>query len=177
MAEKALLTEVKQVMTSALTRTRAYFESEFSISSDEFPPEEGDADSLTLLDMTAIIGLGGTINLFIAFSFEEKLIRTLYERMTEGMKIAPDEVTMLKEATAGEIINIVIGHCTADLQALDKQGVSITPPTVLGRVKTLQRFEDALFHTRSLITPFGRMDVNLIGPRDLFDTTLERQQP
>ncbi|MDP2752433.1 MAG: chemotaxis protein CheX [Rhodocyclaceae bacterium] len=177
MSEKPLLTEIKQVMDSALARTRSYFESEFSITTDEFPPEEGEANSLTLLDMTAVIGLGGTINLFIAFSFEENLIRTLYEKMTEGMKIAPDEVTMLKEATAGEIINTVIGHCTVDLQTLDQQGVSITPPTVLGRVKTLQRFEEAMFYTRSLITPFGRMDVDLIGPRDLFDTTLERQPP
>lgn len=169
----SLLPEVIQVMDSALTRTSAYFKSEFGIRSEILPPHEGEAEALVLLDMTAVIGLGGTINLFIAFSFHDELIHALYQKMTEGMKIAPDEVPELKAATAGEIINIVIGHCTMDLGHLDQNGVTITPPNILGRVRTIPRLENAMFYQRTLDTPLGCLDVDLIGPRDLFNINLD----
>ena len=48
---------VQEVMQSAIGRTRSYFESEFNISVTEVDTGVGNLDSLTLLDMTAIIGM------------------------------------------------------------------------------------------------------------------------
>ncbi len=87
MISKKLNAEVHQVMQSALARTRSYFESEFGISETVVETGAGDVNSLTLLDMTAIIGMGGQINLLIAFSFQSSLIDALYQRMTSDLAL------------------------------------------------------------------------------------------
>lgn len=173
MLNKKLNAEVHQVMQSALARTRSYFESEFGISETVVETGEGDVNSLTLLDMTAIIGMGGQINLLIAFSFQSSLIDALYQRMTSDLDVQPDKIEMYREAAAGDVVNTVLGHCTIDLQKLDQQGISMTPPVILDQVKTIQRMKNSMFHTQSLSTALGRMNISLVGPRELFDTDLE----
>jgi CheY-specific phosphatase CheX len=173
MLNKKLNAEVHQVMQSALARTRSYFESEFGISETVVETGAGDVNSLTLLDMTAIIGMGGQINLLIAFSFQSSLIDALYQRMTSDLDVQPDKIEMYREAAAGDVVNTVLGHCTIDLQKLDQQGISMTPPVILDQVKTIQRMKNSMFHTQSLSTALGRMNISLVGPRELFDTDLE----
>ena len=80
---------------------------------------------------------------------------------------------MFREATAGDIANIVLGHCTMDFQELDRQAISLTPPVILDKVKHIHRMKNALFYTQSLSTEFGRMSINLVGPPELFNTKLE----
>ena len=173
MISKKLNAEVHQVMQSALARTRSYYESEFGISETVVETGAGDVNSLTLLDMTAIIGMGGQINLLIAFSFQSSLIDALYQRMTSDLDVQPDKVEMFREAAAGDVVNTVLGHCTIDLQKLDEQGISMTPPVILDQVKTIQRMKNSMFYTQSLCTALGRMNISLVGPRELFDTDLE----
>lgn len=168
-----VLPEIECVMDSALAQTCRYFASEFAMQADLLPPQTGNAESLTLRDMTASIGVGGAIDLFIAFSFQEGLIQALYERMTAGMNILPEEVEKLRKDAAGEIVNIVVGHCTADFQRLDLRRIPITPPVVLEHVKTIPLVPNAMFYQRRISTPFGTMDVNLIGPMALFTSGLD----
>ena len=165
--------EVMQVMQSVITRMRSYFDGEFGIGLIESEHGGGDLDSLTLLDMTAIISLGGAVNLLIAFSFDEGLIHALYERMTVNFEVQAGEVRMFREATAGDVINTVLGHCTLDFQGLDKQAISLTPPVIIYKVKHIHQMKNAMFYTQSLNTEFGRMDINLVGQRELFNTNHE----
>lgn len=164
---------VQEVMQSAIGRTRSYFESEFNISVTEVDTGVGNLDSLTLLDMTAIIGMGGLVNLLIAFSFQDGLINALYQRMTEGMEVQPDEVEMYREAAAGEVVNTVLGHCTIDLQEIDDRGISMTPPVILDKAKTIRRMKNSMFYTQSMSTALGSMTISLVGPRELFETNLD----
>ena len=173
MSDEKLNIEVMQIMQSVITRTRAHFESEFGICLAETNCNAGRLDTLTLLDMTAIIGMGGAVNLLIAFSFQEGLINAMYERMTNGLGIQPDEVDMYREAAAGEVVNTILGHCTIDLQDLDRRGIAMTPPVILDRVKTIRRMKEAMFYTQSLDTALGCMTISLVGPRGLFNTKLE----
>jgi len=165
--------EVGQVMQSAIVRTRNYLETEYSISVTEVDSGTGDLDSLVLLDMTTIIGIGGRINLLIAFSFQDGLVNALYQRMTDDFEVQPEEVEMYREATIGEVVNTILGHCTIDLQKLDRQGISMTPPIVLDRAKTIRRMKHSVFYTQGLNTIFGRMNISLVGPRELFNTHLD----
>jgi CheY-specific phosphatase CheX len=173
MTDRKLVDEVQQVMQSAITRTCNYFESEYRIAVTEVNNGAGDLESLTLLDMTAIVGMGGRINLLITFSFEDGLINILYQRMTEDIGVQPDEVEMYREAAAGELVNTIVGHSTMDLQHLDHQGISMTPPIILDRAKTIRRMKNSMFYTQGLNTIFGRMNISLVGPRELFDTNLD----
>jgi CheY-specific phosphatase CheX len=160
-------------MQSVITRTRAYFDGEFGISLIESDSGSGDLGSLTLLDMTAIIGMGGEVNLLIAFSFDEGLINALYERMTADFEVLADEVGIFREAAAGEVVNTVLGHCTVDFQGVNRQAISLTPPVIIDKVKHIYRMKNAMFYTQKLNTEFGCMDINLVGPRELFKTYLE----
>jgi len=173
MSNTRVLDEVEQVMQSAIARTRSYFDNEFRVSVDEVQSGAGDLDSLTLLDMTAIIGMGGRVNLLIAFSFDEGLINTLYQRMTDDLDVQPSEVQMYREATAGEVVNTILGNCTIDLQKLDQQVISMTPPIVLDHTKTIRRMRNSMFYTQGLHTAFGSMTISLVGPRELFETNLD----
>ncbi len=173
MPDSKLIDEVGQVMRFAIARTRSHFESEYGIGVTEAESGGGDLDSLTLLGMTAIIGMGGSVNLLIAFSFQEDLIDVLYRRMTHDFDVQPDEVEMYREAAAGEVVNTILGHCTIDLQNLDRPVISLTPPVILDQAKTIRRMKDAVFYTQSLSTVFGRMNISLVGPRDLFDSRLD----
>jgi CheY-specific phosphatase CheX/signal transduction histidine kinase len=165
--------EIESVMNSALARTCEYLASEFGVRAELPPPQSGGADALTLRDMTAVIGVGGSIDLFIALSFQDGLIQALFERMTEGMAIAPGEAEQFKRNAAGEIANIVVGHCTFDFQKRDARGIPITPPVVLESAKTIPRLKGAVFHQRRMITEFGAMDVSLVGPVALFTASLD----
>lgn len=168
-----LVSKFSRVMESALAQTCAYVETEFGIETNSQPPRAGDVETLELRKMTAIIGVGGVIDLFVAFSFEDSLIQALYMRMTEGMGITPEEEEEYRKATAGEMVNIVMGHCATDLQDMDTEVIPITPPTVLNLVKVVPRLKNAVFHLRSISTPFGAMDVYLIGPKELFSDSLD----
>lgn len=168
-----LIAEVERVMQFTIARTRSHLESEFGIAVNETDSRGGDLDSLTLHDMTAIIGMGGSVNLLIAFSFQDAVIDALFQRMTAGLEVHPEEVEMYRESAAGEVVNTILGNCTIDLQQANEPVISMTPPVILDRVKTIRRMKDAMFYTQSLSTDCGRMDISLVGPRELFDTRLE----
>lgn len=173
MLDRKLTKHVELVMSSAVSRTRSYFNSEHGINVTESRSEGGDLDSLTLLDMTAIIGMGGSVNLLIAFSFQDALVDALFERMAADFDIAPDKIEIYREAAAGEAVNTILGHSTIDLQSTNGSAISMTPPVILDRVKTIRRMKNAMFYTRSLDTDFGRMDISLVGPQELFDIRLD----
>lgn len=168
-----LLPNIARVMDSALANICEYMADEFEIDATVKQLVSGEITALTLREMTSIIGIGGAVDLFMAFSFEQSLIQALYDKMTEGMEISEEEAAEMKNATAAEIINIIAGHCTTDLQDMDSEIISITPPTVLNLVKTVPKMERAIFHLRTITTASGDLDIYLIGPRELFSDHLD----
>ncbi len=167
------LGKIKRVMAATLDRTQDYLRSEFGLQVTPQAPRAGDLEALELRGTTAVIGIDGVIDLYVAFSFDLALLEKLYAQMTEGMEIGADEAEEMKNATAGEIMNIVLGHCTLDLQDLDSEIISISPPNVMNLVKTVPRIKDAVFHLRSMVTEHGAIDVYLIGPKALFSESLD----
>lgn len=165
--------EFMLLIQSAIKMTRAYFESEFGIGVTEADHGCGDLDSMKLLDMTATVEIGAPFNLLVAMSFQEELLAALYERMTDGFDVQPDEVEMYRIAAAGDVVNTVIGHCTTDLQELNMSGISLTPPIVLDSENTIQPIENGMFYRQSLDTEFGRMDINLVGRREQLSAAMD----
>jgi len=172
MSEEKLSGAATEIMQSAIARTRAYFDSEYGINVAEIESHVGDTASLTLLDMTAIIGLGGQINLLVAFSFQESLVNSMYAKMNAGFDVPENEVDMYREATVGEVVNTILGHCTIDLQKLDNQGIPMTPPVIIDHIKTIRRMKNTIFFTQSLDTPLGQINISLIGSKELFNSAL-----
>jgi CheY-specific phosphatase CheX len=122
-----------------------------------------------LLDMTAMIGFGGQIGLRVAFSFQNSLVDALYSEMTAGFDDIPGEVGTHREAVIGEVVNIILGHCTIDLQHLDQHGIPMTPPHILGRGAAISGADGDMFYTQGFNTERGRLAISLVGPGELFD--------
>lgn len=169
MPEKQL---IRDVVTATLARTRSYLAEEFGIDVRRISRDSGNIELLAIHDLTAIVGVGGPVNLLVAFSFERELANVLYQRMTEGMDVAPGEEDLYRGSVVAEIVNTVIGNCTADFQQAD-QRISLTPPVVLDQAKRIQRMKNATFISRTVHTDFGCLDINLVGPTELFDDKLD----
>ncbi len=165
---------IAKVMRSVLFRTHAYFANEFGISVTENNQCVGEIETINLLDMTAIINIGGAINLLIAFSFQESLLNAIYGEMTDGLGIPFNEIDRYRKAAAGDVINTVLGHCTIDLQKLDQNGVIITPPLIIRDVKKIRHLKNAMFCTQNLNTPLGCMTISVVGQKELFGTNFNQ---
>lgn len=170
--QNRLTDEIELVMRAIIAKTRNYFESEHEIGMTDAELGTGERESLALLDTTVIIGLGGRVNLWVAFSLQKSLVDAVYTWMAEGINDHPDDQVKYRDAAAGELVNTIVGHCTMDIQHLDRRGISITPPIMLGRGGAIPGVSNATIFTQGLNTTLGRLNISIVGPRELFDTPL-----
>lgn len=162
---------IADVVAATVARTCSYFDEEFGVKvtvAGEYP---GEIDMLDIYGLTAIIGIGGPVSLLVAFSFEQCLIDALYERMTADVEVLPGEENEVRESVAAEIVNTIIGNCTADFQQQDR-AISLTPPMVVDRVRHIHRMKDVVFIRRRMDTELGGVDISLVGPGEMFDSKL-----
>lgn len=165
--------KINRVMEAAIAQVRAYLETELALSTRVQETHRGLIETLQLREMTSIIGITDGIELFIAFSLSNPLVDALYAQATEGLDIAPEEREEMRKAALAEIMNIVIGHSTTDLQDMSKGIINITPPNVLTLMKSIPRLHEAEFYQQSIETDLGALDIFLIGPKQLFSIDLE----
>lgn len=165
-------TQMAKVTNSLLNRTQEFFETELGIEIRNIQTEAHDIDLLSLHDMTIIVAVGGHINLLIAMSFVQSLVEAIYVRLTADIEVPEGEEHQYRCEAAAETVNTILGHCTADLQNPDYR-ITLTPPVVLEEAKRLHRTKDAMFHCRRMETDFGVIDINFIGPRELFTVDLD----
>jgi CheY-specific phosphatase CheX len=160
------------VISSVVNRTKNYLANEVGIDVAEVNKSAGDLDLLELKEFTAVIGIGGSIGLLIAFSFPRNFVDVLYSRLTAGFTVPPGEEALYRRSTVTEVANIIIGNCTADFSEFDER-ISISPPILLEETKYIHRMKDAMFNNISIVTAQGCLDINLVGPRDMFNAHLD----
>ncbi len=159
---------VSSLLSSILARVKYVLGEEANIEVREVLSIDSAVDKLHLHDMTVLAGLGSPVNVLVAFSFEEDLVVGLFEGMAEGLELDGEDIDLYKEECAAEAINIVLGLSTADLQSEDIT-ISLSPPVVLDNARWIHRHKNAHFACMRLTTDRGFLDVNVVGPRDLFD--------
>jgi len=160
-----------KIMQSALDRTSAFLEQEMGITIASATPSMGKIDLLALRDITAIVGVGGSVNLLLAFSFQRRLLDELTAKFTEGLTFPDEERDLYLEDAAAEVVNIIAGHCTIDLADPDVI-ISLSPPVIVNEAKSIRRPNKGVFACLCLETKFGFVDINFIGPREIFDERL-----
>jgi CheY-specific phosphatase CheX len=160
------------VISSLIERTKSYLAAEVGIDVAEVRNSAGDIDRLELREFTAVIGVGGSVGLLIAFSFPRSFVDILYSRLTAGIKVPPGEEADYRRSTVTEVANVIIGNCTANFSA-DGERICISPPILLEETKYIHRMQDAMFNNISFVTAHGCFDINLVGPRDMFDARLD----
>ena len=155
------MTSFKTVAACLAGRTRSYLAEQADIGVSEEHAVTDGVNHLKLRKATAIVGIGGNTGMLIAFSFSQPMIDALYERLTAGIAVPPDQKSELRDATVIEVANIIVGNCTEDFARLDDR---------------IYRKTDAMFGTVSMVTPHGSLDIHIVGPRAMFEAQLNYER-
>ncbi|WP_135079607.1 chemotaxis protein CheX [Terasakiella sp. SH-1] len=163
--------QIRSLVSVIARYTENYLSSETGVEIKKRDYKVDDVKSLDLLPITSLVSVGGHINLFIAFSFDEPLLDHLMEAMTEDLEVDDDEHDLYIKETACEVVNTIVGNSTADL-AEKGTIIPLSPPVVILGAKTVAGNADAKFFTVGLESRFGRLEIDLVGPTELFDDHL-----
>lgn len=162
---------MSNTMFSILHQTSAVLVGEGVARIDGFDVHEVGQDSVKLHDITAVAGFGLPVGLLIAFSFDQTLLGDILDKATGALPVPDDERELYLRETAAEVVNTVLGLCTADFE-LREVAISLSPPVVMEGARDIQRRGDAVFASMEILTDKGAVSVNLFGPRHLFDDRL-----
>lgn len=167
-------TIIPRVMASILGQTREVLAAEAVISVEGAETFDCDVSKLHLHDMTAIAGLGGPISLLIAFSFESRLVESLFTRITADIEVPAGEEDLYRRETVAEVVNTILGLCTTDLQNIE-ESIALSPPVIIEDARCIHRPKNAVFASMRIRTEKGKVSVSFVGPRELFDDRLNYQ--
>ena len=159
---------VKLISEAMVVRVREFLENQLGVQVDAGQASGSEIDLVALHDITAIVGVGGAANLLVAFSLSSSLLDRIFERFTADIEVPPNERDTYRLETAAEFINIVVGHCTGDMPKGD-HAITLSPPVVVQEAKSIHRAKGAVFWRQSIRTDQGDLDINYVGPRELFD--------
>ena len=81
----------RKITASVTACTKSHFNNALGIEFLSHFSSHGDIDALVLRNLTAIIGLGGSVNFLVAFSFDSVLAARLLEIEIEGLRIDDSE--------------------------------------------------------------------------------------
>jgi CheY-specific phosphatase CheX len=163
--------DIAKVMGAIVSRTREVLAIEAELGIAGIEAIERTTSKLDLHDITAIAGMGGSVGLLVAFSFQRGLLDVLYRSVTSTFTVPEDEVDLYVRETAAEIVNTILGLCTSDLQT-PNQAITLSPPVIIDEARCIQRPNDAVFASMRIVTVHGAVDVGLVGPRELFDAKI-----
>jgi len=152
-------------------RTVGYLRSELGIPVQGATVHMQDVKRMQLLHLTSILSVEADIRMLIAFSFDRELTERVFTASTEGLEIAADEQEMMREETVAELINIIVGNAMGDLAAKGTV-IPISPPIIISEAKNITRSKGATFYTLDIVTESGMLSIHFIGPKELFDLSL-----
>ncbi len=158
-------------MYSILQQTSAVLTGEGLARIDGFDVHDVGAEAVNLHDITAVAGFGVPVGLLVAFSFDQTLLGGILDKTTAALPIPEEERQLYLRETAAEVVNTVLGLCTADFQ-LRETVVSLSPPVVMEGARCIPQRGDALLASMDIHTDKGAVSINLFGPHELFDDCL-----
>jgi len=112
-----LRVDVKRLIDAVTNYCVEYLQNDMELEIQGLEYTLQDVKSINLRHLTALVAVGGNLGLYIAFSFDEPVIRHLFNVFTEGLELDDTEegADSYVEETAGEILNTVIGNALADM--------------------------------------------------------------
>ncbi len=122
--------ELIGVMAIVERRTVAFMHDHLTMSTGATDHRLHHAEGFSLRAMTAIVSVGSETGFYIAFSYDEPLIQAVFRRYTAELSITPEQEPFYVKETAADIINVIIGNCTADL-ANEGNLLKLSPPLVM----------------------------------------------
>jgi CheY-specific phosphatase CheX len=167
--------EIANVIEVVERRTKSFLRDEFGLTAEVVDRSRGNETSIALRSMTAIVGVGSHSGLYIAYSYDDSLIRMLTQLYTRGLCIPPGEEEVYARETASDIVNVIVGHCTADLTRKGEL-VSLSPPVLLVGARTIQGRSETTVAALTLKFSFGALDIAFVAPRFCYDDQLSYKE-
>lgn len=162
---------VPRILEACVKRTRECLASQVEMHVGETQLVGDLVDRIDLRDVTAVIAVGGPMSFLVAFSLDRPLLDTMFRHYTSGIDVEDDEIDDYRHETIGDVVNLVMGQVTTDLEVAGAI-LNVSPPIVFAESRQVRRPRKARFAAARLVAPDGVIDVSVIGPRELFDQKL-----
>ena len=163
--------EITTVMRVVEQRTIAFMKDQLDLSVEKVSRLVHREQNVVLREMTAIVGVGSRTGLYIAYSYDESLIRAMTARYTAELSFPAEEEGLYMRETASDVVNVIVGNCTAEL-ARQGEIVTLSPPVLALGARTIQGRPKTAIAALTLKYPQGSLDVAFVGPKLLFDDHL-----
>jgi CheY-specific phosphatase CheX len=163
--------EIASVVRIVEKRTIAFLREELGLATQGIERQLHHEELVELRDMTAIVGVSSKAGLYIAFSYDDTLIRAMTKRYTAELSIGPDEEDLYARETASDVVNVIVGNCTADL-AKHGEIITLSPPVLMVGGRTIRGHRDTTIAVLTLSFAEGALDVAFVGPSIQFDDHL-----
>lgn len=111
-----------------------------------------------LRDFTAIVTLTGPAALHIAFSFDQGFMEKLFAAYAEGLDDDGEDPSLYYAEAAGDVINIVVGNATADIQ-VPGAALVLSPPIMIEGSNRIVRHRTSSIHMTDIRSPEGSMSI------------------
>ncbi len=152
------------ILESLILQTKIFLQEDLSLDIVSIEETIFDSQTLHLKQYTSMIGVGGTINLMVIISFEEKLLLKLVDIFMDGDEVESCELDAIKESVTGEIINTILGLALPTFPNRGK-GVTITPPITINDVSKLNKHKNSKILNAEIATKFGGMSISAISEK------------
>jgi CheY-specific phosphatase CheX len=163
--------EIATVVEVVVKRTVSFMREELGQAPTGVKRHDGRPESLQLRDVTAIVSVGCYAGLYIAFSYDDSLIRAMMRRYTAEIGVAPDEEELYIQETASDVVNVIVGNCTAELSK-QRESVSLSPPVLMLGARKISGRPGTSVSTLTLQFQEGLLDLAFVGPKVMFDERL-----
>jgi CheY-specific phosphatase CheX len=163
--------EITAVIEVVERRTISFMKDQLGLKASAIVRRLLHKEPVVLRAMTAIVGVGSKAGLYIAYSYERSLITAMMRRYTEGLTVSADEEELYVRETASDVVNVIVGNCTADL-AKRKELITLSPPVLVDGARTIQGRGETTIAAITVRFPEGELDIAFVGPRLMFDEHL-----
>lgn len=170
-----LRVEIERLIQAVARRSVTFLREEMGLEVEEVARTPQCVTRLVLRDTTAMVSVGGNMGVYIALSFDAPAIRHIFLAYTQDLDIPSDQEPTYIDETAADVVNTIVGNALSDAPD-GATAISLTPPVVMSQAKSLICHKDAYFYLSDLCTPLGDISIMYIGPKSLFDETLESRE-
>lgn len=157
-----------ELLRSVVQRSRNHLSQHLHLDSRLSAPARHDDAVLTLHGHSALISLGGRVNMVVITSLDAGLARHILQVELGSVPTDPEELETCLGEAAAETANVILGHATADLATAD-QAVTLSPPLVAVDAQRFRCPKNAVHLSVDVDTPLGVLRLGFIGPASTLD--------
>lgn len=159
--------DIKKFMEAVIKRTIAFLIEEVHIKISKANYELNEVNTLIFQNLTSIITIEDCARMTIVFSYEDLLIKEIFQRYTSHIEIDEQEVKFFMEETSGDMINIIIGNVLSDFE---QPGIvfAMSTPIIINEAKNIIKYKNQKTYCAEITTEYGDMLVYCIMQGDLF---------